>query len=70
MHETGKNLDYIKAPDTNGRLSVEPKEAILNRDANFFSKMDPLVCIRFGDENLSSAVATDLGKNPHWIDIL
>lgn len=68
LHESGNNIDFVKAPDTEGRLLVSPKSAVLSRDVNLITKMDPLVTIRLGNENISSSVATDGGKNPIWKD--
>lgn len=70
LHDTGRELDYVKAPDTNGKFKVEPKEATLLKDINLIATMDPLVIVRFGNETASSAVSTDGGKKPHWIDEL
>ena len=69
MHETGKYLDYIKAPDTYGRLSVEPKESYINTKADWMFKLNPLVIICLGNQNLFSAVAKDSRTNSYWIEL-
>ncbi len=55
------------APDTKGKLIVEPKEANLTTDT-LILKMDPMVIVRFGNENLTSAVNNDGHKTPKWVD--
>lgn len=46
LDASGSKLPEIEAPDTNGKFVVEPKDALLTRDVNTITKMDPLVTIR------------------------
>jgi Ca2+-dependent lipid-binding protein len=68
LHPSGSLLDYVRIADSNGKLVVEPKEANINKDTHLITKMNPLVVIRFGNENCTSAVSS--GKNPSWTDVM
>jgi hypothetical protein len=67
LDPSGKDLPEITAPDTAGKLIVEPKCANLLEDTLLF-KLDPFVTVRFGDESFSSAVHNDGHRSPKWTD--
>lgn len=67
LDPSGKDLPEVQAPDTNGKLIAEPKEATILLDT-LLLKMDPFVTIRFGDESLSSAVHNGGHNKPRWSD--
>lgn len=66
-----ENHPEVLAPDTTGQLMVKVTSATLQRDVSgWFSTMQPMVVVRFGDDELCSAVDIDGKLNPKWDDLL
>ena len=64
------NVPFIKAPDTVGKLVVEPLSGHFQHDVNLIAKMDPLVVVRFNGDSIPSAVHENGGREPKWQDKL
>lgn len=51
-----------------GNLIVKPLSARLTRDTDFFTKMDPYVVLKLGDQTMKTQTAHGAGKTPSWKD--
>lgn len=52
-----------------GKLIVYPKTALLTRDTEIFSNMDPYVIVKCGGVTKKSKVHQEGGKKPRWNDV-
>lgn len=52
-----------------GTLTVKPMCAKLTFDTDWFTRMDPYVRIRVGDQTYKTGTAWNAGKNPSWSDV-
>lgn len=55
---------------TLNNLLIRPKAGRFNKDADFFSKMDPMVKVTIGGDSQKTQTAYNTGKNPTWKDVL
>ena len=51
------------------KIIIVPKEAKLERDTEYFIKMDPYVVIKYCDQVRKTKPHTRGGKNPKWHEV-
>ncbi|CAG9312069.1 unnamed protein product [Blepharisma stoltei] len=51
-----------------GKLIIHPMNAKLTRDVEVIGTMDPYCVISVGNQELTSNICIEGGKNPHWDD--
>ena len=49
---------------------MSPKSAVLQRDTEFFTKMDPYVIIKCGNVTKKTYVHEGGGKKPIWNEVI
>ena len=52
-----------------GKLLVTPKSALLTRDTETFTKMDPYLIVKCGSVTKKSLVHESGGKKPRWNEV-
>ena len=52
-----------------GSLTITVNEAILTKDTDFFTKMDPYVTICCGGHEERTKTKNEAGKHPKWNEV-